>query len=107
MRQTVGNACGTVGLLHAVGNITSEIHLRKCAAIFPYFTFCNQYLVHMLYMNGYGLLGSISCLFSGLVHYSILVAIDISILQLRTHIWISSTNQLPAWIQWRLFFSFI
>lgn len=31
MRQTVGNACGTVGLLHAVGNITSEIHLRKCA----------------------------------------------------------------------------
>lgn len=29
MKQTVGNACGTVGLLHAVGNITSEIKLRK------------------------------------------------------------------------------
>lgn len=29
MRQTVGNACGTVGLLHAVGNITSEIHLLE------------------------------------------------------------------------------
>lgn len=29
MRQTVGNACGTVGLLHAVGNVTSEIQLRK------------------------------------------------------------------------------
>lgn len=37
MRQTVGNACGTVGLLHAVGNITSEIHLRKCAAIYLFF----------------------------------------------------------------------
>lgn len=29
MRQTVGNACGTVGLLHAIGNITSKINLRK------------------------------------------------------------------------------
>ncbi|CAL0311645.1 unnamed protein product [Lupinus luteus] len=27
MKQTVGNACGTVGLLHALGNITSEIKL--------------------------------------------------------------------------------
>ncbi|CAM9001584.1 unnamed protein product [Rhodiola kirilowii] len=27
LRQTVGNACGTIGLLHAVGNITSEIKL--------------------------------------------------------------------------------
>lgn len=25
MKQTVGNACGTIGLLHALGNITSEI----------------------------------------------------------------------------------
>lgn len=25
MKQTVGNACGTIGLLHAVGNLTSEI----------------------------------------------------------------------------------
>ncbi|KAI6707397.1 hypothetical protein NL676_010359, partial [Syzygium grande] len=29
MKQTVGNACGTVGLLHAVGNITSEIKLLE------------------------------------------------------------------------------
>ncbi|KAK6935127.1 Peptidase C12, ubiquitin carboxyl-terminal hydrolase, partial [Dillenia turbinata] len=27
MKQTVGNACGTIGLLHAVGNVTSEINL--------------------------------------------------------------------------------
>nr|AFK48497.1 unknown [Medicago truncatula] len=25
MKQTVGNACGTIGLLHALGNLTSEI----------------------------------------------------------------------------------
>lgn len=29
MKQTVGNACGTVGLLHAVGNITSEVKLLE------------------------------------------------------------------------------
>ncbi|KAF7828463.1 ubiquitin carboxyl-terminal hydrolase 3 [Senna tora] len=27
MKQTVGNACGTIGLLHALGNITSEVNL--------------------------------------------------------------------------------
>ncbi|XP_071705940.1 ubiquitin carboxyl-terminal hydrolase 3-like [Rutidosis leptorrhynchoides] len=27
MKQTVGNACGTIGLLHAIGNIKSEIKL--------------------------------------------------------------------------------
>ncbi|KAG5562445.1 hypothetical protein RHGRI_005246 [Rhododendron griersonianum] len=27
MKQTVGNACGTIGLLHAVGNVASEINL--------------------------------------------------------------------------------
>ncbi|KAI9174749.1 hypothetical protein LWI28_022236 [Acer negundo] len=27
MKQTVGNACGTIGLLHAVGNVTSEVKL--------------------------------------------------------------------------------
>lgn len=25
LKQTVGNACGTIGLLHAIGNVTSEI----------------------------------------------------------------------------------
>ncbi|KAJ6828349.1 ubiquitin carboxyl-terminal hydrolase 3-like [Iris pallida] len=27
LKQTVGNACGTIGLLHAIGNLTSEIKL--------------------------------------------------------------------------------
>ncbi|KAG2263952.1 hypothetical protein Bca52824_071031 [Brassica carinata] len=40
MKQTVGNACGTIGLLHAIGNITSEIKLCKFVNIslcaFPY-----------------------------------------------------------------------
>jgi hypothetical protein len=34
MKQTVGNACGTIGLLHAVGNITSEIKLRKFVKLY-------------------------------------------------------------------------
>lgn len=29
MKQTVGNACGTIGLLHAIGNLTSKIKLGK------------------------------------------------------------------------------
>ncbi|KAJ8444350.1 hypothetical protein Cgig2_019908 [Carnegiea gigantea] len=29
MKQTVGNACGTIGLLHAVANVRSEIKLRE------------------------------------------------------------------------------
>ncbi|CAO2837857.1 unnamed protein product [Amaranthus hypochondriacus] len=29
MKQTVGNACGTVGLLHALGNVTSEIKFQE------------------------------------------------------------------------------
>ncbi|KAK7251800.1 hypothetical protein RIF29_35329 [Crotalaria pallida] len=29
MKQTVGNACGTIGLLHALGNITSEVKLAE------------------------------------------------------------------------------
>ncbi|KAM7525501.1 hypothetical protein LguiA_015403 [Lonicera macranthoides] len=29
MKQTVGNACGTIGLLHAIGNVTSEIKLQE------------------------------------------------------------------------------
>ncbi|KAF5734236.1 ubiquitin carboxyl-terminal hydrolase isozyme L3 [Tripterygium wilfordii] len=29
LKQTVGNACGTIGLLHAIGNITSEIKLTE------------------------------------------------------------------------------
>jgi hypothetical protein len=33
MKQTVGNACGTIGLLHALGNITSEIKFGKFPTI--------------------------------------------------------------------------
>lgn len=29
MKQTVGNACGTIGLLHALGNLTSEVKLGE------------------------------------------------------------------------------
>ncbi|EPS69344.1 hypothetical protein M569_05422, partial [Genlisea aurea] len=29
LKQTVGNACGTIGILHAVGNITSQIKLGE------------------------------------------------------------------------------
>lgn len=38
MNQTVGNACGTIGLLHAVGNITSEIKLVEGSFLERFFT---------------------------------------------------------------------
>lgn len=45
MKQTVGNACGTIGLLHAVGNVASEINLGKLP---------DRYFVHMsLAIGGY------------------------------------------------------
>ncbi|XP_062073907.1 ubiquitin carboxyl-terminal hydrolase 3 isoform X2 [Humulus lupulus] len=37
MKQTVGNACGTVGLLHAVANITSEIKLHDGSFLDKFF----------------------------------------------------------------------
>ncbi|XP_024026891.1 ubiquitin carboxyl-terminal hydrolase 3 [Morus notabilis] len=37
MRQTVGNACGTIGLLHAVGNITSKIKLVEGSFLDKFF----------------------------------------------------------------------
>lgn len=36
MKQTVGNACGTIGLLHAIGNVTSDIKLRKSPTCFSF-----------------------------------------------------------------------
>ncbi|KAK9698828.1 hypothetical protein RND81_08G134000 [Saponaria officinalis] len=36
-KQTVGNACGTVGLLHAIGNVTSEIKLREDSFLDRYY----------------------------------------------------------------------
>lgn len=29
LKQTVGNACGTIGVLHALGNATSQIKLGE------------------------------------------------------------------------------
>ena len=46
MRQTVGNACGTIGLLHAIGNVTSEIKLGN----FSLFSFPWQ-LFLLLFMD--------------------------------------------------------
>ncbi|CAN8274788.1 unnamed protein product [Cochlearia groenlandica] len=37
MKQTVGNACGTIGLLHAIGNITSEINLSDGSFLDKFF----------------------------------------------------------------------
>nr|KJB25503.1 hypothetical protein B456_004G194900 [Gossypium raimondii] len=37
MKQTVGNACGTIGLLHSVGNITSEIKLQEVSFLDRFF----------------------------------------------------------------------
>jgi hypothetical protein len=38
-KQTVGNACGTVGVIHAVGNATSQIKLGNFLTYgFPIFT---------------------------------------------------------------------
>jgi len=37
MKQTVGNACGTIGLLHAIGNITSEITLSEGSFLDKFF----------------------------------------------------------------------
>ncbi|XVE65150.1 hypothetical protein DITRI_Ditri07aG0158100 [Diplodiscus trichospermus] len=37
MKQTVGNACGTIGLLHSIGNITSEIKLQEGSFLDKFF----------------------------------------------------------------------
>ncbi|PIN13530.1 Ubiquitin C-terminal hydrolase UCHL1 [Handroanthus impetiginosus] len=37
MKQTVENACGTIGLLHAIGNITSEIKLVEGSYLDKFF----------------------------------------------------------------------
>ncbi|KAH9300284.1 hypothetical protein KI387_011867, partial [Taxus chinensis] len=38
MKQTVGNACGTVGLLHAVANIRSEVQMATGSYFDRFFT---------------------------------------------------------------------
>ncbi|CAI0376428.1 unnamed protein product [Linum tenue] len=37
MKQTVGNACGTIGLLHAVGNIKSKLNLSEGSFLDKFF----------------------------------------------------------------------
>jgi len=45
LKQTVGNACGTIGLLHAIGNATSEIKLGKSiCAIYHVLWFPHVYM---------------------------------------------------------------
>ncbi len=35
MKQTVGNACGTVGIIHSIANNTKQIELGKVMSSFP------------------------------------------------------------------------
>ncbi|OVA11885.1 Peptidase C12 [Macleaya cordata] len=37
LKQTVGNACGTIGLLHAIGNVSSEIKLIEGSCLDRFF----------------------------------------------------------------------
>uniref|UniRef100_A0A0D6QZE6 Ubiquitin carboxyl-terminal hydrolase n=1 Tax=Araucaria cunninghamii TaxID=56994 RepID=A0A0D6QZE6_ARACU len=38
LKQTVGNACGTIGLIHAVANIRSEVQMRDASFFDKFFT---------------------------------------------------------------------
>jgi Ubiquitin carboxyl-terminal hydrolase, family 1 len=46
LKQTVGNACGTIGILHAIGNATSEINLGKSDNLL--ISFCASFSRHMI-----------------------------------------------------------
>ncbi len=37
LKQTVGNACGTIGLLHAIGNNLSQLELGMHCSRYPLF----------------------------------------------------------------------
>ncbi|VAH34912.1 unnamed protein product [Triticum turgidum subsp. durum] len=45
-KQTVGNACGTIGIIHAIGNAVSEIKLGLMGPIF--IDFINKLLIWIL-----------------------------------------------------------
>lgn len=78
MKQTVGNACGTIGLLHALGNLTSEVKLGKFSTV--------NYLSVEIFSVSYS------------YHY-------FSFCQLRGRSLITFLNLLQAWIHCRLFLS--
>jgi hypothetical protein len=84
MKQTVGNACGTIGLLHALGNITSEIKFGKFSAINLLQIF---WVPQRLNIN---------------ISFSLCCFCCYCCYQLRSHSLISSSKQLQTWIQCRL-----
>lgn len=66
MKQTIGNACGTIGLIHAVAN--NQTHLEFGKRLFPKLLKCNLH-VKVLRYSKYCLL---------LIHvYFILLALSI------------------------------
>ena len=59
MKQTVGNACGTIGLLHAVGNLanTSLVELGMHFARYPLFVNLNgRRAMRLVCMHSFALL---------------------------------------------------
>jgi len=73
MKQTVGNACGTIGLLHAIGNITSEIKL------------CEFFILYSCFFFNRGIWILIDCY------------ILLAIFKPTDRSWIDSSNPLPTW----------
>lgn len=43
MKQTVGNACGTVGLLHCIGNVRSKLPIAEGSYLDRFYQRTNQY----------------------------------------------------------------
>jgi hypothetical protein len=46
LKQTVGNACGTIGLLHAIGNNLSQLELGMHCSRYPPFMCDNECMLY-------------------------------------------------------------